>query len=67
MQEETQQFSQMDTKGKLTVWIATLYNVHYKIQFNSNIQSIYLTVGYGVQAGPNNGQQTKGKKVLKRK
>lgn len=57
MQEETQQFFLMDTEGKLTVWIATLCNVHYKIQFDLNMFHI---VGYGVQAGPNNGQQPRG-------
>lgn len=65
MQEETQQFFQMDMDEKIMVWIASLYYVRYKIQFNSNVIHI---VGYGVQAGPNNGQQTKGKKkVWKRK
>lgn len=72
MQEETQQFSQMDMEGNLMVRISCLLecfvkknkNLHCRIVLFPKSNIIHI-VGYRVQAGPNNGQQSNGTKSFK--
>lgn len=66
MQKETQQFSQMGTEENLMVrttrqleCFAIKQNPHWMIVLFPNTNITFM-VGYGVQAGPNNGQQVKG-------